>query len=418
MRILQVSHLYAPSIGGNQAQTQGLSDTLSVWGEDVTVFTTNALLPGQLTRFDPGFTPLPKCETIGGVTVRRFTPWYLGHKLFATSATITNPLLRGIKATRLRDSAMLLRSRGPFVPQMLWAVRQLKPDVIQVHGGYPATTYFCYLAKRYFGYPLVIRPTTHVSQGWHTHPMQLEFYRTADLLIVSTEFERGVLIGQGLPEGKIVRIGNGLDPTPFLQGEGAPFRRKYHIGNRQIVAFVGRRAQGKGIEPLIEAMRHVWKKMPSPCLVLAGNRDSEHAGVLDERINAVRREGIGQVVDIDDFDEEEKAQIFAACDLFVMTSNTDSFGIVYLEAWASGKPVVACRKTPQETIITEGKDGSLVDYGNVPELARTILNLLADDNLRGKMGHAGRQKVLASYTWETVASQTRDEYHKLIESRR
>ena len=415
MRLLHVSHLYYPSVGGNQAQNQGLSETLAAWGETVTVFTTNALAYGQLTRFDRNSTPLPKTETIHSVAVRRFTPWYFGHKMVARAARIVAPVLRWAGADRLGHSAMLLRSRGPFVPHMLRAIRQLKPDVMLAHGGYPATTYFCYLARRHFGYPLVIRPTTHVSQGWHTHPMQLEFYRTADLLIVSTEFERRVLITQGLPEAKIVRIGNGLHPAPFLNSATVAFRRKHQLGNRKIVAIVARRTPGKGIEQLIDAMRYVWKEMPSACLVVAGNHDGAHAAVIEAHINAARREEAGRIIDVDDFNEQEKAQIFAACDVFVMASNIDSFGIVYLEAWASGKPVIACRDAPQETIVTEGQDGLLVGYGDVRELGQAILKLLSDDGFRTRMGRSGRAKVLANHTWDIVAARVQDEYRRLVQ---
>ena len=415
MRILHVSHLYHPSIGGNQIQNQGLSETLAARGDEVTVFTTNALLPRQLTQFDRGFVSLPKTELIHDVTVRRFTPCYLTHKLLVKGGRIISPVVRWGKATRLRHAAALLRNRGPFVPQMLWAIRRFKPDLIQAHGGYPATTYFCYLARKYFGFPLVIRPTTHVAQGWHTHPMQLEFYRTADLLIASTPFEKRVLIEQGVPARKIVRIGNAINPEPFLRADATAFRQRHNVRDGKIVAFVARKAAGKGAEHLIDAMGKVWKEMPSACLVLAGKQDSAYAAVIKKRVDAVHRSGAGRIIDIDDFAEAEKPLIFAACDVFAMTSNTDSFGIVYLEAWASGKPVVACKNTPQETIIAEGRDGLLVEYGNVRELAQAILRLLADNALRSQMGAEGRKKVLANYTWDIVAAKVRGEYRKLVQ---
>lgn len=415
MRILHVSHLYYPSIGGNQTQNQGLSETLAACGEEVTVFTANALLPKQLTQCDRDFVPLPETELIKDVTVKRFTPCYLVHKVLVRGGRMIAPIVRRVTTTRFRRSATLLRDRGPFVPQMLWAIRKYKPDVIQAHGGYPATTYFCYLARKYFGYPLIIRPTTHVAQGWHTHPLQLEFYHTADLLIASTESERRLLITQGVSPEKIVRIGNGMDPTRFLRSDATSFRRKHHLGESPIVALVARQTAGKGAEHLIDAMEGVWKEMPSACLVLAGAQDSKHAAIIKERIRAVRESHAGKIIDIDDFPEEEKPQIFAACDVFVMTSNTDSFGIVYLEAWASGKPVIACRNTPQETIIADGKDGLLVEFGNRQELAQAILRLLSDHALRSRLGENGRKKVLANHTWEIIAAQVRDEYRKVIQ---
>ena len=181
------------------------------------------------------------------------------------------------------------------------------------------------------------------------------------------------------------------------------------------MAFVARKAAGKGAEDLIDGMKVVWKEIPSACLIVAGARDGAHAQRVKERIRTARQGQDGTIIDIDDFPEEEKPEIFAACDVFVMASNTDSFGIVYLEAWASGKPVVACRGTPQEGIIDDATDGLLVEYGNGRELAGAILRLLADPALRLRLGENGRRKVLANYTWQRVATQVRDEYRKLVQ---
>jgi glycosyltransferase involved in cell wall biosynthesis len=264
--------------------------------------------------------------------------------------------------------------------------------------------------------PLVIRPTTHVAQGWHKHPFQLEMYRVADRLIVSTEFERRVLVEQGVEEEKTVLIGNGMHAGPFLEADGAGFRRRYGIGDAKVVAFVGRKTAGKGAEHVIDAMELVWQQMPSACLVMAGQHDSTYANTIKERLQRVGEPHAGAVVDIADFAEAEKAEIYGACDVFVMPSNTDSFGIVYLEAWASGKPVIACKGTPQETIIDQEKDGLLVGYGETGELADAILRLLSDDGLRVRLGEKGREKVLANYTWEIVAGRVRDVYRELVEA--
>jgi hypothetical protein len=180
MRVLHVSHLYCPSVGGNQIQNQGLSETLAAWGEEVAVFTTNAVAPKELTQRDKARVPLPTCEVINGVTVRRFAPYHRVRKVLVKGGGLVVRAAHGVGARRLGHRLALLRSRGPFTPQMPGAIGRYRPDVMQAHGGFPATTYFCYLARKRYGFPLVIRPTTHVAQGWHTHPFQLEMYRVAD----------------------------------------------------------------------------------------------------------------------------------------------------------------------------------------------------------------------------------------------
>jgi glycosyltransferase involved in cell wall biosynthesis len=179
---------------------------------------------------------------------------------------------------------------------------------------------------------------------------------------------------------------------------------------------VGRKTAGKGAEHLIDAMESVWREMPSVRLVMAGQQDSAHAAVIKERLQRAGAGHPGVVIDIDDFAEEEKPEIYAACDVFVMPSNTDSFGIVYLEAWASGKPVIACTDTPQETIIDPWEDGLLVRYGDARELAKAIIRLLSEDGLRLRMGENGRKKVLTNYAWEIAAAQVRELYRELVQS--
>jgi len=417
MRVLHVSHMYHPSVGGNQVQNQGLSETLAGWGEEVAVFTTNALLPKQLTQRDKTFSPLPTCETINKVMVRRFMPYYRLRRVFVRSSGVVSRGARQVGARCFGDRVDLLRSRGPLVPQMVRAIRQHRPDVIQAHGGYPATTYFSHVASRRYGIPLVIRPTTHVAQGWHRHPCQLEMYGMADRLIVSTDFERRVLVEQGVPAEKMVLIGNGMDPRRFLEADGSAFRKRHHIGAAKVVAFVGRKTAGKGAEHLIEAMELVWKAMPGACLLMAGQQDSAYAAVLKERLERVRERQAGTIIDIDDFSAAQTAEIYAACDVLAMPSNTDSFGIVYLEAWASGKPVIACRATPQETIVDHEADGLLVRYGETRELGDAIVRLLSDDGMRSRLGENGRKKVLANYTWDIVAARVREVYRQLVQSR-
>ncbi len=94
--------------------------------------------------------------------------------------------------------------------------------------------------------------------------------------------------------------------------------------------------------------------------------------------------------------------MLAATDLFAMPSRIDSFGIVYLEAWAYGVPVIGCRAGGVPDVIDDGQDGVLVDYGDEAGLATAIEGLLADPERRRAMGRQGRAKVEAHYTWDRI----------------
>jgi len=117
---------------------------------------------------------------------------------------------------------------------------------------------------------------------------------------------------------------------------------------------------------------------------------------------------------VNDFSDEEKPNLLASCDVFALPSGEESFGIAFVEAWACGKPVIGARSGAIPAVIDEGRDGLLADYQDADDLAQAILKLLADPQLRARMGEAGRRKVLENYTWEIVANRVRRMYAEAI----
>ena len=85
-----------------------------------------------------------------------------------------------------------------------------------------------------------------------------------------------------------------------------------------------------------------------------------------------------------------------------MPSRTDSFGIVYLEAWLNGVPVIGARAGGVPEVITDGVDGYLVDFGDVAALANRIELLLRRPEAARALGEAGRRKVLAEHKWIAI----------------
>jgi glycosyltransferase involved in cell wall biosynthesis len=120
------------------------------------------------------------------------------------------------------------------------------------------------------------------------------------------------------------------------------------------------------------------------------------------------------VIFADDIHEEEKAAFYAACDVFVSVSSAESFGIIYLEAWASGKPVIGSRIPAVESVISEGQDGLLVTCGNVVALSAAIMRLLNDEPLRTTLAVNGKEKVRANFTSEITTRKLRSIYEQVI----
>jgi glycosyltransferase involved in cell wall biosynthesis len=98
--------------------------------------------------------------------------------------------------------------------------------------------------------------------------------------------------------------------------------------------------------------------------------------------------------------EQCKNDLLAAGDIMAMLSRAESFGIVILEAWWYGKPVIGCYAGSLPALIRDGSDGFLVPFADVHMLAETIVHLLRNEPLRKALGSAGRTNVMQSYLWE------------------
>jgi glycosyltransferase involved in cell wall biosynthesis len=114
------------------------------------------------------------------------------------------------------------------------------------------------------------------------------------------------------------------------------------------------------------------------------------------------------------FPAEDKASIFAACDVYAMSSITDSFGQTYLEAWLSGRPVIGARIPAIECVFEHGVDGLLVAPQSAPALAGALVALLAAARRRAAMGVAGRAKTLARFTWDRVTDRVEAAYRETL----
>lgn len=417
MKLLHISHRYYPAIGGIEVNTKEISERLVELGERLTVFTADALTREDF--FDPNHskTYLPLEETTKGVDVKRFP---INHKLNNFLFKIMPKIRGGYRLRKLifKDAIEMLKY-GPFIPKMIWGIVKLKPDIVLAQTAYYATTYFCYLAKKIYNFKLVLIPsiqipTIQTASKWLENTTVYKILKSSDLVISLTNYEKEFLIKKGIDEKKISVIGCGVDPLKFTRANGINFKNRYNLNNEPIVAYIGRRSKEKNIEGLIDAMRIVWKSIPNAKLVLAGAKNSSYEAIERNKINCLDINERKKIISVDAYSKEEKPDIFAACDVFAMPSNVESFGIVYLEAWLCGKPVIACKDSPPSTLIDNGEDGLLVKYGNKYELATAILKLLNDKKMRMELGEEGKKKVLREYTWDIIARKIRKQYYKLV----
>ena len=92
----------------------------------------------------------------------------------------------------------------------------------------------------------------------------------------------------------------------------------------------------------------------------------------------------------------------------------EAFGLVLVEAMATGKPVIASNLPGVRTVVNNGKDGFLVEPKNVEDLTLKIQYLLENEEVRKKFGREGREKVEEKYLWEKIGEKLESVYYKVV----
>jgi glycogen(starch) synthase len=423
VNFLHIIHRYYPYVGGSELYFQEIGERLAREGHGVSVYTTDAwdlehFWAGGKRRVDR------REEIHNGVHIKRFPVDRL------PAAPLAYPLLRramvALAQLPLNVAPLLfgLSRWAPRIPALERALDSLDKagqHFDLVHAANISLDSIVYAAYRFAirrDIPLIITPFTHLGEAGNlrilrqcTMPHQMEMLRRAEAVITQTELETEALTRHGVSREKMHVVGVGVNPGEVLGGEGARFRAKYRIEG-PIVFFVGAAAYDKGTMHLVEAMEKLWRRNEQsqlPTLVIAGPQLSQFAKFLAGRPPETRRRThvLGFIPDAD------KRDLYAAGDVFVLPSRTDSFGIVYLEAWLYNKPVIGARAGGVPEVIADGRDGFLVTFGDTDALAARIEQLLTDRALAQCFGEAGHTKVIRALTWDEKYPQLRAIYEKL-----
>ena len=242
------------------------------------------------------------------------------------------------------------------------------------------------LAERH-GVPFALTPAT-AAGAWPDPDRAAAACRAADVVFVLTTAEAAAMEALGVPADRIRHIPQAADLAPAdAQARGEAFRARHGLSERTVL-FVGQRTSAKGYPVLLEAFSLVRRLVTDAALVLVGPgaEASVPAGVLD----------LGVV------DERTKQDALAACAVLCLPSVADVFPLVFLEAWAAGKPVVSGAFDGVEDVVRHGVDGVVVHSG--PEqVASALVELLDDPACRSELGAAGRERVARDCTWDRVA---------------
>ncbi len=192
-----------------------------------------------------------------------------------------------------------------------------------------------------------------------------------------------------LDEERCYLLGEGVD-TDFTKNPDR-FRKKYSI-SEPFILYAGRKAQGKNVDILIDFYKKYRERHPDTPLKLVLLGGGELPGAYRD---------VEGMIDLGFLPVQDKYDAMAAANIFCLPSDKESFSIVIMEAWLCDTPILVngnCAVTKEHVIRSNGG----LYFSNYPEFEESVNTLLNNQVLAKKLAKAGRNYVLANYTWDKI----------------
>jgi len=301
--------------------------------------------------------------------------------------------------------------------------RAHKIDVIATQDPF-ATGFIGYLLKRKLGIPLAVQLHGDFfdNRAWlkenYKNPLFNVFgkwlIRRADSIRVVSQGIKEKLIGYGFSEHKIWVVPSPVFLTKFVKPSPEKtnaIRQRYSLTTGRSALFVGYLTKAKNIANLLEAAGIVTQRYAEAKFLICG--DGEEREYLEELSQELCVQN--NVVFTGEITYDELPDYYHACDIFVLPSSHESFGLVLLEAGMAGKPAVASDVSGPRDIVVNGVTGFLVPPQNPAELAARILTLMEKPELAKKLGKNARKHISSNFDTEAGIKKVIDMWANTIE---
>jgi phosphatidylinositol alpha-1,6-mannosyltransferase len=260
--------------------------------------------------------------------------------------------------------------------------------------------------------------TTHGHEVWWarvpvTRQALRRVGRDTDAVTYLGEYTRSQIAPALDPaaRARMVQLTPGVDDTIFTpEADGELVRARHGLGSRPVVVCVSRMVVRKGQDLLVRALPLIRRRLPDAALLLVG--DGPHRPAVEREVDRLALRD--HVVLAGRVPWQEIPAYYAAGDVFCMPSRTrrggfevEGLGICYLEAAATGLPVVAGDSGGAPDAVLEGENGYVVDGGDIAAIADRCARLLEDPHLAAKFGRRGRAWVAERWRWDDLAVRLR-----------
>ncbi|MBI4808471.1 MAG: glycosyltransferase [Nitrosomonadales bacterium] len=364
-------------------------------GADFDILVLAPHAPGAKTR-----------ETMSGLTVVRFRYFFEWGELLTNRG--------GIMANLRRHPLVYLLVPFFMMAQLLAVARLLRKetiDLIHAHWLIPQGL-LAVLARALSRSKSDILCTSHGSDisalpGSVFSALQRFTLRHADAITVVSKAMRQLVRDIGALPEKISVLPMGIDARNLFVPDKAACR------SRNEILFVGRLVPEKGVELLVRSLPAVIAKSPETILTVIGQGPTEiYLRQLCSELGIAHKVGFEGAVR-----NELLPDYFRRTALFVLPSHAEGFGLVCAEAMACECAVVAADLPALREMVSDHETGLLFSDNDMLALTKCVLDLLADDELRERLGKAGRARILTHYDWEVIAQRYREILHGMASNK-
>lgn len=232
---------------------------------------------------------------------------------------------------------------------------------------------------------------------------------TATCMVALGSYQAQILQRLGVDRERVFTSPEGVDLSLFDDVDRTvvdSLRARLALKGKRVILTVGRLVERKGHDVVIRALPAIVEQVPTATYLIVGSGPNEIALrrlVRDVGVGSDRIRFCGRVP------AEQLTAYYSLCDVFVMPnrevgSDTEGFGIVFIEAGACRKPCIGGRSGGSRDAIVDGETGILVDPSSHSEVAKATVTLLNDDGLSSRLGAAARQRIEKELQYVQVAN--------------
>ena len=389
-------HYYPSTLTGSGIVVMNLAEEFAKLGHDVSVITSNALT----TRYS--YNPIfgkkieKRYETHNKVKIYRLSCY----QLYSSIGLILLKLFGKFLPKKFIDHLKII-SNGPYLIGLDRILISHDYDVIHCSPSPLAINkqVITILSKMIEKPKLIFTPFFHSQLSDFANLELKKIFQSADIIHVITNTEKNEISTRfSINVKKIIVVPlflntSNMQTIDYLKKDIMLFKEKYDLTDKKIILFAGIKGTAKGAIDLLLSINMLHKTNPEYILIAIGT-DTKEWKKVKKKIDK------NCLLDLNYVDTEVKEIVFASCDIFCLPSRSETFGLVYLEAWHKKKPVIAVSTEAVKEFI--GDSGIFVEFGNTQDIIKAIKLIISSKSVAKELGEKGFNKLMKSYTFSKV----------------